>query len=92
MLLSDIKSGMVLEVLQDWGVERYIVCEISGKLMAFNDKRTLGEVDYFFRLDLSPIEKCVELLKVMVITDTEWDVFTAINNDKLNAIKVVWSK
>lgn len=78
MLLSEIKSGQVIEVLNDGELERYIVCEINGKLEAFNDETTLGKLDYWFDEELCSKEDNVDLLAIYSIIDEDRNVMNAI--------------
>ena len=92
MKLSDIKSGMIIEVyckdVED--TVSYLIPEINGQLMAFNSTSTLGEIDFWFNEDLSAKEY-VELMSVLDIIDSEINVMSIVE-DGLGDTKLLYTK
>lgn len=82
MKLSEIKSGMIIEVLNCGDVDRYLVCDINGVMTGFNDKYSLGEIEYFFDEDLNDRTEDVSLLSIYKIINDERAIMVAITDDK----------
>lgn len=81
MKLSEIKSGMVIEVLNEGDIVRYIACDIGGQMIAFNDKYTLGEIKYFFDENLTSLTDEVSLIAIYKIIDEDIAIMRAIVDD-----------
>lgn len=88
MKLSDIKSGMVLEVLDGGELERLLVSDINGELKAFNTEYSIGDISYWFDDNLNDGE--VRLLSVYKIVDDERPPLVAIKDD--NSLELIYTR
>lgn len=83
MKLSDIKSGMVLEVLNCGDVDRLLITDINGEIKAFNREYSLGEINFYFDEDLNDkYGEEVKLLSIYKIIDAEKAPLAALTDDE----------
>lgn len=80
MLLSEIKAGQVVEVLNDGEIDKYLVCEINGVLVGINKSSTLGSLNYWFTDELYPKQENVDLLAVYDLLQNDLHVLSAIED------------